>query len=182
MTTPRHVVLGVTASIAIHRALDLTSELRKRGHRVSVVMTPHSQRLVTPLTFQALSLSKVFHDMWELTEDFNHDHIRLAQDCDAFLLAPASAGTIGKLAHGILDNILTTTAFACGGARLFAPAMNWRMWGQRAVQENCRRLQEDGWEMIPPESGDLACGEKGPGRLAAVPRILERLTARLESP
>ena len=108
----QRIVLGVTASIAIHRALDLTSELKKRGHRVHVVMTPSSKELVSPVTFQAFSHEKVHHDMWAVSDSFDHDHIRLAQEADLLVIAPTTAGTIGKLAHGILDNVLLTTAFA----------------------------------------------------------------------
>ena len=174
-------MLGVTASIALHRALDLTSELRKRGRKVSVVMTPNAKRLVTPLTFQAVSLSKVYHDMWEMTETFDHDHIRLAQEADLLAVAPATASTIGKLAHGILDNVLTTVCFTFRGPRVLAPAMNWRMWSHPVVQENVGRLSKEGWHLVPPAEGDLACGEKGPGRLAPVADILARIEEHLAS-
>lgn len=177
--TGRHIILGVSASIALHRALDLTSTLRKRGDRISVVMTPNATKLISPVTFQAISLSKVFVDMWELTDDFDHDHIRLAQNGGAFLFAPASASTIGKLAHGIFDNILLTTAAAFSGPRLFAPAMNWRMWQNPIVKANVRRLVRTGWTLIPPETGDLACGEKGAGRLAPVDDIIKVLDRSL---
>ena len=135
-------------------------------------MTPSSKKLVSPMAFQAMTLERVHHDMWEPSPTAEHDHIRLAQEGDLFLLAPATGNTIGKLAHGILDNIVATTAFAFTGPKLFAPAMNWRMWAQRAVQDNARQLQDDGWTMIPPVEGDLACGEQGPGRLAPVEDIL----------
>lgn len=171
MTAPIHVVLGVSASVALHRALDLTSELRKRGRRVSVVMSPNATRLITPLAFQAISLSKVFHEMWETVDDLDHDHVRLA-GADVMILAPATAGTIAKIAHGFADNVLTATAMTFAGPRLFAPAMNWRMWENPAVQENCAKLQARGWRMVPPTVGDLACGEQGLGRLAAVQDLL----------
>ncbi len=175
MADSRRILLGVTASIAIHRALDITSQLRKSGHRVTVVMTPNSQRMITPLTFQAMSLETVYHDPWSVGPSRDHDHIRMAQDGALLLVAPATASTMGKLAHGILDNLVATTAFAFEGPRLIAPAMNWRMWSKPIVQDNARRLEADGWEVIPPDDGDLACGEKGPGRLAPVDVILRRV-------
>ncbi len=171
----RHVILGVTASIALHRGLDITSALRKMGDRVSVVMTPHATKLISPVTFQAMSLEVVYHDMWALAESMDHDHIRMAQTGDALLVAPATAGTIGKLAHGIADNILVTTALAFSGPCCFAPAMNWRMWKNPVVQKNCKILQDLGWHMIAPATGDLACGEQGPGRLADVCDIMDAL-------
>ena len=179
MTQSRRIVLGVTASIAIHRALDLCSELRKRNHRVDVVMTPAATRLVAPMTFQAFSHRKVHHELWEPSDSFDHDHIRLAQDGEILVVVPATASSIGKLAQGIFDNVLLTTAAAFAGPRLFAPAMNWRMWANPAVQRNVARLQQDGWTMVPPVDGDLACGEQGPGRLASVAEILAALEALL---
>ncbi len=180
MTTSRRIVLGVSASIAIHRALDLCSELKKKGHRVHVVMTPSATRLIAPMTFQAFSHEKVHHEMWEPVDSFDHDHIRLAQEGDIFALVPATADTIGKLANGIMDNVLLTTAFAFAGPKLFAPAMNWRMWEHPAVQRNAAALQAEGWTMVGPVAGELACGEQGSGRLAPVLDILRALEAALE--
>ena len=177
--SPRHIVLGTSASIALHRALDLASEWRKHGHRTSIVMTPNATKLVAPQMFQAVALERVYWDMWAMSDDFDHDHIRLAQDGDVLVVAPATASTIGKLANGILDNILTTTAAAFDGPRLIAPAMNWRMWSNSAVQRNVATLEGDGYEIIPPDDGDLACGERGAGRLATVETIVERVAARL---
>lgn len=168
----RHVVLGVSASIAIHRGLDVASELRKAGDRISVLMTPDATRLIAPQTFQAIALGPVFHSFWDEGE---HHHIELARDVDLMCIAPATATTIGKLAHGILDNVLVATATAFDGPRYLAPAMNWRMWKAPAVQENVERLVRFGWTLIPPADGDLACGESGPGRLAAVPDIIRTM-------
>ena len=174
-----HVIVGVTASIAIHRALDVASELRKAATTVSVVMTPNSTRLIQPLAFQSLAHGAVYVDPFEVVPDFEHGHIRLAQEGDLFVVVPATAGTLGKLAHGIADNLVTTTAIAFDGPKLFAPAMNFRMWANPLVQENVKRLQGAGWGLIPPQSGDLACGEEGPGRLAEVDTILEAIQATL---
>ncbi|MEE9394735.1 MAG: flavoprotein [Planctomycetota bacterium] len=182
MSSSKHIILGVSASIALHRALDIGSELRKGGHKVSVLMSPNAKQLISPLAFQAMTLSKVYHQMWETVSDLDHDHIRLAQDADLMVLAPATAGTIGKIANGIADNILTTTAMTFDGPRLFAPAMNWRMWANEAVQANTQLLQNRAWELISPADGDLACGETGPGRLAEVSFILDRIEAAWSRP
>jgi phosphopantothenoylcysteine decarboxylase / phosphopantothenate---cysteine ligase len=182
MSRSRHVILGVTASVALHRALDLASELRKAGHLVSAVMSPNATRLVSALQFQAITLSKVYHAQWETVDDLDHDHIRLADQADLMVVAPATAGTIGKIAQGLADNVLTTTAMAFSGPRLIAPAMNWRMWANEAVQENCATLRRRGWEFIGPDAGDLACGEQGAGRLAAVADILAALEPHLSAP
>lgn len=179
MTTGKRIVLGVTASIAIHRALDLCSELKKRGHHLDVVMTPSATRLVAPMTFQAFSHTKVHHEMWEPVDSFDHDHIRLAQSGDLLAIVPATADTIGKLAHGIMDNVLLTAAFAFSGPKIFAPAMNWRMWEHPRVQKNCAALSDEGWTMVAPVSGDLACGEQGSGRLAPLAHILAAIDATL---
>ncbi len=174
-----HVILGVTGSIAAHRALDITSELRKRGHRVSVVMTAAAQKLITPLAFQAMALSKVYTDLWERTESSDHDHIRLAEDGHVLCIAPATADVIGRLAHGLLDDVLLTTAFAFRGPRIVAPAMNWRLFENPILKANLARLREAGFEIVDPDTGDLACGERGPGRLAPVPSIVDAILAHL---
>lgn len=181
MTRSRHVILGISASVAIHRALDLASELRKAGHKVSAVMTPNATKLISPLQFQAITLSKVFHAQWETVDDLDHDHIRLAELGDLLIFAPATAGTIAKLAYGMADNVLTTTALAFHGPRLIAPAMNWRMWAAEAVQHNCEILRNRGWSFVGPDTGDLACGEEGAGRLAPVATILDAALPHLEA-
>ena len=178
-TRTSHVILGVTASIAIHRALDVASELRKKGATVSVVMTPNAARLIQPITFQSMAHGAVYVDPFEVVPDFDHGHIRLAQDGDIFVVVPATAGTIGKMAHGIADNLVTTTAIAFDGPKLFAPAMNHRMWANPLVASNVARLQDLEWSLIPPQTGDLACGEEGPGRLAEVSTILSAIEGSL---
>lgn len=172
---PPKVLLAVSASVAIHRALDLASELRKRGSEVTVLMTPAATRLVTPLQFQAISGRRVFHDLFLGADDDAYDHLQPARDGDVMLFAPATADLIGRLAHGLADDIVTTSALAFAGRKLLAPAMNWRMWANPLVQRNVGTLVASGHELIPPAEGDLACGERGPGRLAPVETILARL-------
>lgn len=169
---PQHLLLGVSASVAIHRALDLASEARKRGHQVSVAMTERATRLISPLQFQAIAGRRVHHDLFAGTGDDVYDHLAPAREATLLLCAPASADLIARLAHGLADDVLTTCALAYSGPRFFAPAMNWRMWANPIVQRNAATLVRDGWKQLGPDAGDLACGEQGPGRLSPVSDLL----------
>jgi phosphopantothenoylcysteine synthetase/decarboxylase len=174
-----HVVVGVSASVAIHRALDVVSELKKLGHVVTVLMTPASTRLVAPIQFQAISGRRVFCDLFAGADDDAYDHLGPAREGDLFLCAPATADLIGRLAHGLADDMVTTTSLAWTGPRVLAPAMNWRMWAHPFVQRNVKTLDDAGWSRVGPAEGDLACGEKGPGRLAPVEDILDAVARAL---
>jgi phosphopantothenoylcysteine decarboxylase/phosphopantothenoylcysteine decarboxylase/phosphopantothenate--cysteine ligase len=176
MTESRRILLGVTGSIAAHRALDLTSELTKSGTLVDVVLTRSAACFIQPLAFQSLSRRKVFTDLFEPLSDESHDHIQLAAKADLCVVAPCSADVIGKLAAGICDDFLTTVLFAAGDKkRLLCPAMNWRMWQNPLIARNLETLRKLGFEVEDPDAGDLACGERGPGRLAPVDRILRKI-------
>ena len=162
--------------MALHRALDLTSELKKRGDAVTVLMTRGATKLVTPLHFQALSGRRVFHDVFAGAGDDVYDHLNPARDGDVLVCAPATADLIGRLAAGLADDMVTTTALAwTNRPKVLAPAMNWRMWAHPFVQRNVRTLTDAGWHLVGPAEGDLACGEQGPGRLAPVADILAAL-------
>lgn len=176
---PSHVILAVSASVAIHRGLDLVSELRKRGRQVTVLMTPGATRLVTPLQFQALSGRPVHWDVFGGTGDDVYDHLGPARAGDLLLFAPATADLIGKLAAGIADDLVTTCALAFDGPKILCPAMNWRMWANPFVHRNVAALAAAGFILVPPAEGDLACGEHGPGRLAPVDVILRAVEASL---
>lgn len=178
---PRHVALAVSASVAIHRGLDVASELRKRGRRVTALMTPAATRLVAPLLFQAITGARVFHDLFSGADDDAYDHLGPAREADVMLFAPATADLIGRLAGGLADDLVTTCALAFAGPRLIAPAMNHRMWANPIVQENLARLVRHGFLLIPPDVGDLACGEHGPGRLAPVLEIVAAVEQALDS-
>jgi phosphopantothenoylcysteine decarboxylase len=170
------VLLGVSGSIAAHRALDITSELTKAGTQVDVVLTRGATKFIQPLAFQSLSRRKVFTDLFEPLADESHDHIQLAASADLVVVAPCSADVIGKLAAGVCDDFLTTVVYAAHDKpRLLCPAMNWRMWSNPLTARNLDSLRKLGFEVEDPDAGDLACGEKGPGRLAPVPRILARV-------
>lgn len=170
-----HVLLGVGASVAIHRSLDLVSELRKRGHETTVLMTPGATKLVSPLQFGALAGSRVLTDVFAGAGEDVYDHLRPAREGDLLVVCPATADLIGRLAAGLAGDMVTTTAIAWRGPSLLAPAMNWRMWAHPFVQRNVKTLEDAGWHRVGPAAGDLACGEEGPGRLATVEDILANI-------
>ena len=176
-----HIVLGVSASVALHRGLDVASELKKGGHDVTALMTPSATKLVAPLQFQAITGRRVFHDLFQGADDDAYDHLNPARDGDLLICAPATADLIGRLAHGLADDMVTTTAvaFSADKPRLMAPAMNWCMWANPFVQRNIATLCEAGWEIVGPAEGDLACGEQGPGRLAPIDEIVRAITSAL---
>jgi phosphopantothenoylcysteine decarboxylase/phosphopantothenate--cysteine ligase len=169
----RHILLGVSGGIAAYKAADLTSKLVQAGAEVTVVMTESATRFVTPLTFEAVSRRRVFADMWSSDKDFNPTHIALADWADVVVIAPATANIIGKLVHGIADDLLSTVLLSVDVPVVVAPAMNKRMWENRVVQENVRRLKDLGYHLIEPGEGYLACGTVGIGRLAEVKDIID---------
>lgn len=176
MSTSKTIVLGVTGSIAAHRAVDLTSLLTKGGARVRAVMTADAQRFVTPLPFKTLSRQPVVTDLYDETEDWQPSHIQLADEADLLLVAPATANCIAKMAHGLAHDALTCIALALNPAArvLVAPAMNGKMWLHPATQQNVATLRQRGVEFIGPEAGLLACGYEGVGRLWPVDQIAAR--------
>ena len=173
MSTGKNIVLGVTGSIAAPKAADLTSQLTKAGCAVRVVMTADAQRFITPLPFKTLSRHPVVTDLYDEEEGWKPMHIRLADEADLLLIAPATANIIAKLAHGIADDALSCIALALNPkARiLIAPAMNGKMWRHPATQENAETLKKRRARFIGPEAGMLACGYEGLGRLWPVEEI-----------
>lgn len=176
MNTPKNIVLGVTGSIAAHRAVDLTSILTKAGATVRVVMTADAQRFVTALPFKTLSHQPVVTDLYDEAEGWQPSHIKLADEADLLLVAPATANFIAKLAHGLANDALSCIGLALDPAVrvLIAPAMNGKMWLHVATQENVATLRARGVEFIGPEAGLLACGYEGIGRLWPVEQIAAR--------
>ena len=172
----RNVVLGVTGSIAAHKAVDLASQLTQQGCEVHVVMTADARRFVTPLPFKTLSRHPVVTDLFDDEEGWKPAHIELADEADLFLIAPATANTIAKLAHGIADDALTCMALAMNPRAkvLIAPAMNGKMWLHAATRQNVATLKARGAEFIGPEKGLLSCGYEGLGRLWPVDKVAER--------
>jgi phosphopantothenoylcysteine synthetase/decarboxylase len=171
-----NIVLGVTGSIAAYRAADLTSQLTKQGANVNVVMTADALRFITPLPFKTLSRHSVITDLYDEEEGWKPTHIRLADEADLLLIAPATANNLAKLAQGIADDALTCIALALNPRAKFliAPAMNGRMWLHPATRQNVATLKERGVEFIGPQQGMLSCGYEGLGRLWEVEKIAAR--------
>ena len=176
MSKEKTVILGVTGSIAAYRAVDVASQLTKRDCRVRVVLTADAQRFVTPLCFKTLSRHPVLTDLYDEEEGWKPTHIGLADAADLMLIAPATANTVAKLAHGIADDALTCIALALNpkAAMLIAPAMNGKMWLHPATQGNVATLKARGVEFIGPEEGMLSCGYEGIGRLWPVEGVVRR--------
>src|SRR5215470_10252177 len=181
------VALGVSGGIACYKAAEIVRRLQDRGVDVTVLMTKSATQFVTPLTFRALSGNKVFVDIFEGPRsggDFEgaFDHILVAQSMDLFLVAPATADCIARLAAGIADDFLTTFHLAVTAPIVIAPAMNTRMWQHASVQSNVQTLTNRGVRVIQPEVGQMACKTYGPGRLAAVEEIVEVVMGILQRP
>ena len=181
MDNKRCVCIGVSGGIAAYKALDVVSALRKKDIDVRVIMTESATKFVTPLPFQSLSQNMVTTDMFEEPKAFEIQHISLAKRADVFLVAPATANIIGKVANGIADDMLSTTIMATRAKVIFAPAMNTNMYENKIVQSNIEKLKGLGYEFIEPASGRLACGDEGKGKLADVNTIVERVLDALES-
>jgi phosphopantothenoylcysteine synthetase/decarboxylase len=181
MSATRNIVLGVTGSIAAYKAADLTSQLAKQGFDIRVVMTTDAQRFITPLAFKTLSRHPVVTDLYDEEEGWKPTHIRLADEADLLLIAPATANVIAKMANGIADDALTCIALALNPRAkiLLAPAMNGKMWLHPATQQNAATLKQRGAEFIGPEEGMLSCGYEGVGRLWPVEAIARRAAALL---
>jgi phosphopantothenoylcysteine synthetase/decarboxylase len=176
MNSKKNVVLGVTGSIAAYKAADLTSQLAKAECDVHVVMTADALKFITPLPFKTLSRNPVMTDLYDEENGWKPMHIKLADEADLFLIAPATANVLAKLAHGIADDALTCIALALNPKTkiLIAPAMNGKMWGHPATQQNVSTLKSRGVEFIGPEEGMLSCGYEGLGRLWKVEEIAKR--------
>ncbi len=175
-----NILLGVSGSIAAYRACDVARELMRAGHTVRVVMTHAAARLVSPDTFAALTGNPVVVDVFDEPEPGQIAHIRLAQDSDLILIAPATAHTIARLALGLADDMLTTLALATRAPILIAPAMNPAMWMHPATQAHVQTLQARGVEFINPIYGVMACGDEGWGKIADTPIIVQAVQQRLQ--
>ncbi len=174
------VVIGVTGGIAVYKALDVISALRKKDIEVYVIMTESASKFVNPLTFQSISQNMVVTDMFAEPKAWEIQHISLAQKADLMLIAPATANVIGKISNGIADDMLSTTVMATKAKVLIAPAMNTNMYQNPIVQNNISKLKDFGYKFIEPASGRLACGDIGIGKLADVNTIVERVIEELE--
>ena len=172
-----NIVLGVTGSIAAHKAIDLASRLTQAGHRVNAVLTADAQRFVTPLPFKTLTRQAVVTDLYDEEEGWKPTHIRLADEADLLLIAPATAHCLAKLAHGLAGDALSCIALALRPEAqvLIAPAMNGKMWLHPATQANVALLKSRGVRWVGPADGLLSCGYEGIGRLSPIEDILREV-------
>lgn len=171
----KNIVLGVCGGIAAYKSVELLRLLVKQGAIVRTVMTGNAQEFVGPVTFEALSKQTVFADLFEKGADTSIRHIEWAEEADAVVIAPATANIIGKLANGLADDALSTFMMAVTCPAVVCPSMNTNMYASKAVQRNIKRLKDDGYFVLEPGAGELACGATGPGRLPEPEDILDRL-------
>ena len=169
------ILLGVTGGIAAYKAADLTSRLVQRGAGVSVVLTEAATHFIGATTFEALTGRAVHSDHFQPREHFQGEHIGLARPASLFVVAPASADYIGKVANGLADDLLSTLAMSATCPMIMAPAMNADMWAKPAVKRNVAQVRADGWRIIEPGDGWLSCGQIGPGRMAEPGEIVNVL-------
>lgn len=176
----RNIVIGVCGSIAAYKVPSIIRKLQESGWNVKVIMTKSAKKFVTPLTFETISKNQVYTDMfkkdvWEIS------HISLSDFAKVILVVPATANIIGKVACGIADDLLSSTIMAFSGKVIFAPAMNFRMWENPIVQENVQKLKNLGYIFVDPETGKLADGRTGAGRLADINKIVEVVEKTFQS-
>ncbi|HEY0009366.1 MAG TPA: bifunctional phosphopantothenoylcysteine decarboxylase/phosphopantothenate--cysteine ligase CoaBC [Tepidisphaeraceae bacterium] len=171
----RRIIVGVCGGIAVYKVADLVSRLVQAGATVNVVMTAEAQKFVTPLTFQALSGNPVRTDTFNLVESSDAQHIKLTEEADLMLVAPATTHMIAKIATGLTDDLVSLMVCAAACPVVFAPAMNTRMWEHPIAKENAQKLMNIGYRFIGPEAGWLACRNTGPGRLSDPATIVQEL-------
>lgn len=172
MLSDKTILVGITGGIAAYKICELIRKFKKAGANVKIICTPNSLNFVTKLTLQNLSQNEVYVQEFDIKE-WKPEHISLADEADIMVIAPATANTISKIAQGIADNLLTSVACAFSKKMIIAPAMNVNMWNNQAVQENLRKLQSRGAEILEPENGFLACGYTGKGRLCSIDKIFD---------
>jgi len=175
MLKDKKIVLGITGGIAAYKAAELTRALIKEGAKVKVIMTESARKFITPLTMQTLSQDQVYTEMFMPADQYDMTHIALAEFADAFVIAPATANIIGKIASGIADDLLSTTIMAQDKPTLICPAMNDKMLANKVVQENIHKLKKIGYVVMESAEGELACRTTGKGRLPEVQAILEEI-------
>ena len=181
MLKGKHIVLGVTGSIAAYKIASLASMLKKKQADVTVIMTQNATNFINPITFETLTGNKCLVDTFDRNFRYSVEHVALAKQADVFLVAPASANVIAKAANGLADDMLTTTLLACTCPKIVAPAMNTRMFQNEIVQDNLKRLEHYGMEVIHPASGYLACGDTGEGKMPE-PEVLYEYIVKALTP
>lgn len=175
----KNIILGVTSSIAAYKSANVASALVKKGCNVNVLMTENATNFINPLTFEELTKHKCIIDTFDRNVQYNVAHISLAVSADAFIIAPASANVIGKIANGIADDMLTTTVMACKCPVIISPAMNTNMYENPIVQDNLAKLERFGYIIVPPAEGRLACGTIGKGKMPDEQLLLDYLERAL---
>ena len=173
MLNGKTILIGITAGIAAYKICELIRMYKREGANVRVMVTPNALNLVTALTLESLSQNEVFVDNFGIKE-YKPEHISLCDEADIMVIAPATANTISKIANGICDNLLTTTVCAFNKPIIIAPAMNTNMWKNQFVQDNVSKLEKTGYHILNPESGFLACGTTGEGRLCSLDKIYNK--------
>lgn len=181
MLKGKHIVLGVTGSIAAYKIASLASMLKKKQTDVTVIMTQNATNFINPITFETLTGNKCLVDTFDRNFQYSVEHVALAKQADVFLVAPASANVIAKAANGLADDMLTTTLLACTCPKIVAPAMNTRMFQNEIVQDNLKRLEHYGMEVVHPASGYLACGDTGEGKMPEPEVLYEYIVKALTS-
>lgn len=179
MLEGKHIILGVTGSIAAYKSAFLASMLKKQKADITVIMTENAAHFINPITFESLTGNKCLLDTFDRNFQFNIEHVALAKLADAFIIAPASADIIAKAAHGLADDMLSTTLLACQCPKMIAPAMNTRMYQNPIVQDNLKTLDRYGFQVIAPASGYLACGDIGEGKMPEPELLMEYLVRSL---
>ncbi|MDE5909127.1 MAG: bifunctional phosphopantothenoylcysteine decarboxylase/phosphopantothenate--cysteine ligase CoaBC [Lachnospiraceae bacterium] len=179
MLQGKHIVLGVTGSIAAYKIAKLASMLKKQKADVTVIMTRNATNFINPITFEALTGNKCLVDTFDRNFQHSVEHVSLAKQTDVLMIAPASANVIAKAAHGIADDMLTTTLLACQCPKVIAPAMNTRMYLNPIVQDNMKILERYGMEVITPATGYLACGDTGEGKMPEPELLLDYIIKAL---
>ena len=178
LAAPR-ILLIITGGIAAYKALELIRHMTEKNWHVSVILTKAGEEFITPLSVSSLSGAQTYTDLFSLTDEAEMGHIRLARDTDVVVVAPATANFIAKMAHGLADDLASTAILATGATLLIAPAMNPFMWANPSTQANCRALASKGARFVGPDSGDMACGEEGAGRLAEPEAIIKAISGML---
>lgn len=173
MLKGKMVIVGVTGGIAAYKSAALVSLLVKEGADVQVIMTEHAKEFIAPLTFEALTNRRCLTDTFDRNHEYSTEHVALAKQADAVIVAPATANVIAKLAHGIADDMLTTTILACSCPKIIAPAMNTRMYENPVTQDNMKLLKKYGMTIALPENGRLACGDTGAGKMRSPEELLQ---------
>ncbi len=169
------IIVGVTSSIAAYKSVQLVSDLIKKGYDVEVIMSKNATQFITPLTFSTLTKHKTYAETFDRVESYDVEHISLAQKASCFIIAPATANVIAKVAHGLADDMLTTTFLACDCPKIIAPAMNTKMYENPITQDNLAICKSYGMHIVHPVTGRLACSDVGNGKLADIPTLIDQI-------